>query len=374
MCEHCEEFPNTGTLHPNPNRTITGWKSWANPANVRRVNIEYLRIKQSFIEASEGKTRELWQKVQTEYVWYCNHIYENDIDALIELGEASTHLMQYQTAIDCFEKAFTRQKNNPFHKIRVGENYAKKTANGKALEQFEMILQDEKADGKSDEDLRSILIKCAILAYKMNDGKKIEAYAKRLEKIGKNAIAKDIRKALTKNKSADHVTPKAFASQEKMLYTKGQGNRSHNLPRDGVLMMLLMWPRGATRNLIKERLLNNHDTTIEILDELKKRELIDSERMADTNNSDVYFLTESGKNRAKYLHYMFEQFKDQEVQKERRKGKNTPEKRYFWTLYDKIIEWEGIHDKNKTGWNEKKEDYMVEVKDKILDEWEKNNE
>ena len=65
-------------------------------------------------------------------------------------------------------------------------------------------------------------------------------------------------------------------------------------------MMLLMWPRGATRNLIKERLLNNHDTTIEILDELKKRELIDSERMADTNNSDVYFLTQSGKNRAKY--------------------------------------------------------------------------
>lgn len=332
------------------NTKIKNKKSWLNPKNIRTVNIEYLKIKEHFKIASDTKKIEDWWKVYDKYKKYCNETYDKDIDALIELGEACTHLMKYTEAIECFKAAQTYQEKNPFYTIRIAENYVRNRDRGAALNEFEQLLRPNQKDDRENETL---LINCGILAFKIKNKKKIEEYAKRLDAIGRTKLAKELRTNLKK--------------EDKFIFTKGVGSRSNRVPRCGVLLMLLMWPDGATRNQVKEMLLNNSDTTKDTLEELEKAEKIERKEFDLVGSiTEIYSLTPKGKKEAKQFCFVLEALKkDEDAIKQIRDFGITSKKdskKQVLTLAILLMKYENWEKKAGQPWEEAKNKIISEVK------------
>ena len=249
--------------------------------HLRTLNIEYQKAKSSFIKASEFKgikseKKKKWKDAQDKYEFYLDEIYADDIDALAELGEIYSHLGQladtekeefeyYKQAIDEFEVADGKGQNNPFHKIRIAENWIKGKKLDKALRLYLDLLD-------KDEKNLTCLINSGILAVRTGDMGTLNNIIEKMKKHHPdNEVLPQLQRSSDRLRKGVNVKPgtpeylKAVGKTNEPIITKGTAkNLQTQAQRNGVLLLLLT-RNGATFSQVKEKWLDNISTTSTVL-------------------------------------------------------------------------------------------------------------
>ena len=284
----------------SPNKFNTDWLKLF---NVRKVNIEYGRIKQEFVKLSKDQKnlskeerKKEWGKVRDAYIYYCENYYDGDLDAYLELSEIFGQLEEFQKAVECIEYSQKLQKGNAAHLIRLGYNYARMENYKKAYENFkEQKKLYEKAHSVKDENKKlvidvkdkeypTILLNCATCIIRIvgNKGTRLsevrEDYMEELGelvlKINRHCAVNDatlVEQSFEKlQNDQSPITNKDGNIAHSVKGPKGRGGEKTRLRSElrlGVLILLNLYD-SATKNQIREKFLKNADTTTSVLNEL----------------------------------------------------------------------------------------------------------
>jgi len=285
----------------SPNKFNTDWLKLF---NVRKVNIEYGRIKKEFVKLSKDQKKfskeerkKEWGKVRDAYIYYCENYYNGDLDAYLELSEIFGQLEEFQKAVECIEYSQKLQKGNAAHLIRLGYNYARMNSYKEAYENFKKqkklyekahLVKDENKKlviDVKDKEYPTILLNCATCIIRIvgNKGTRlsdkeredyIEELGELVLKINRHCAVNDATlveqsfERLQNNESP--ITNKDGNIVHSVKGPKGRGGERTRLRSElrlGVLILLNLWD-SATKNQIREKFLKNADTTTSVLNEL----------------------------------------------------------------------------------------------------------
>jgi len=239
--------------------------------NLRKLNREYQKAKQSFIKASEFKgakpeRQKKWEYARNQYLTYVQEIYGKDIDALGELGEIYTHLAQladtqndkddnYEQALKWYKESQKHTKNNPFHHIRIAENFIRQQKLSDALQLYQKLLD-------SDSVLQSnltCLINAGILAVRAQDKNALDKIIKKMREY--HPDNKMLRQLTYSLDNLKHGKEGMGFYDGQPIITKGTAKNLQWLSQWNGVLLLLLVSGGATMSQIKEKWLDNTSTT-----------------------------------------------------------------------------------------------------------------
>jgi predicted transcriptional regulator len=301
-----------------PNTTFTNRYDFVNPEHARKAQIEYNKAKISFRHAAKDRKKESWANAKEKYEYFITKIYPLDHDALSEYSVICSHLAFYyrgEEQMRLFDESIKfrdylrrLQKNNFFHKIKLGEIYRKRKQTEKSINEYKELMGDENDDLETKiEFIINLIILFTEKCDQIKNNKKnkndfdehfkvLRKYYQMLKKIQTDSIEKI-------PKSFDSVIMKIEKNIERLKQGNDIEMQSLVIQKDrhvdvldeeyrmGVMLYLLKKEKYVLETKIKNEWLVNTELTKKILNELVKNNWITKIELDTTN---AYQITKEG--------------------------------------------------------------------------------